>query len=128
MKKKAVFLTFFLLWKPLIPLFQYAIRYDFIIKVLCENREKPEMQCYGTCYLKSELAKVSQDSSSIVYKDLKTGTILIYLMIDVLNLSLLQQEKNIVITLYNNLYSYLKIFSVFHPPSSSSSSCCRYFL
>jgi len=39
------------------PVVDYAINYDYIVNVLCENKGKPEMQCNGKCYLTKELAE-----------------------------------------------------------------------
>jgi len=119
MKKMALFLAFFLVLKPIIPVLQYAIGYDYIVKVLCENREKPEMQCHGTCYLKSELARASkEESSSTEKKNSETSsTTLFYLVIESLCLLSLHDIKNKINTFYSNLYTYLNTFLVFHPPT-----------
>lgn len=47
----------FLLTKPLWPVVDYVLNYDYIVNVLCENTDKPEMECDGKCYLSKELAK-----------------------------------------------------------------------
>lgn len=46
-----------MLTKPLWPVVDYIVNYDFIVNVLCENIDKPEMQCNGKCHLTKELAK-----------------------------------------------------------------------
>jgi hypothetical protein len=33
----------------------YAVEYEYYVKVLCENRDKPELRCNGTCHLSKEL-------------------------------------------------------------------------
>lgn len=43
--------------KPLWPVVEYVANYDYIVNVLCENKDKPEMQCNGKCHLTKELAK-----------------------------------------------------------------------
>lgn len=37
--------------------FNYRLNQDFIAQNLCENREKPQMECNGQCHLKKELDK-----------------------------------------------------------------------
>lgn len=41
----------------------YAIRYDYISKELCENKSKPELLCNGKCYLTKEIAKNTDNTS-----------------------------------------------------------------
>ncbi|MCO5725025.1 hypothetical protein [Robiginitalea marina] len=43
--------------RPLWPLAEYVMNYEYIATVLCENREVPEMQCNGKCYLSKMLAR-----------------------------------------------------------------------
>jgi hypothetical protein len=38
----------------------YAINYDYISKVLCINKDKPELKCNGKCHLMKELAKLQK--------------------------------------------------------------------
>ncbi|QQX78265.1 MULTISPECIES: hypothetical protein [Aequorivita] len=45
------------LTKPLWPVVEYVVNYDYIVNVLCENKDKPEMKCNGKCHLSKELAK-----------------------------------------------------------------------
>lgn len=40
----------------------YAIRYDYYVNVLCENKDNSEMKCNGTCQL-SEVNSDSNDNS-----------------------------------------------------------------
>lgn len=43
--------------RPLWPLAEYIINYEYISTVLCENREETEMKCNGKCYLSKMLAR-----------------------------------------------------------------------
>lgn len=38
----------------------YELNKDYISKVLCINRDKPEMHCNGQCYLKKKLQENQQ--------------------------------------------------------------------
>jgi len=53
----ALFITSIVLFKPLWPIVNYVINYDYIATVLCENKDKMELQCNGQCYLMKQLAK-----------------------------------------------------------------------
>ena len=58
-------MALFLFVKPIIPVFEYIVNYDFIVKKLCENKEKPELACNGKCHLAKELAKASESEKPI---------------------------------------------------------------
>jgi hypothetical protein len=45
-----------MIFRPTLPFFEYALRYDYIIEKLCENRDKPQLQCDGKCHLTKQLA------------------------------------------------------------------------
>ena len=64
MKKEFVALFFYVLYgvammRPLLPILEYYANQDYIVAVLCENRNKPAMACNGKCYLAKELATFS---------------------------------------------------------------------
>lgn len=50
--------------KPLFPLVDYALNKEYIAKNLCENRNKPKMNCNGKCHLMKQLKKASSDVPS----------------------------------------------------------------
>ncbi|MFI8377904.1 hypothetical protein [Leeuwenhoekiella sp. NPDC079379] len=50
--------------RPAFPFMEYIIDYDYISTVLCENKEIPEMNCNGKCYLMNALAEASEKESS----------------------------------------------------------------
>ncbi|WP_292008401.1 hypothetical protein [Chryseobacterium sp.] len=58
------FLTLFLSLRPLIPLLDYALNYDYISKVLCVNAQKADLKCNGKCYLAKEMAKTANEENS----------------------------------------------------------------
>ena len=60
MKKTLLIIVFSILIKPITPVIEYIINYDYISKVLCENKDKPSLKCCGKCHLKKELAKASE--------------------------------------------------------------------
>jgi len=50
-----------MLVKPFWPIVEYITNYDYIVEVLCENRDRPELQCDGKCYLAKLLAEEQRD-------------------------------------------------------------------
>lgn len=110
---------FFLAFKPLVPVVEYVLNYDQIVREFCINREKQEMMCNGKCYLFDELAKTSDADSShgISSKTLKIQEI--YLFAESLNLNLIKfenSEKTSIINYFENTYDFKFLESVFHPP------------
>jgi hypothetical protein len=47
--------------KPVMPLIEYYANYDYIATVLCENKDKPYLECNGKCYLQD---RIEQNSDS----------------------------------------------------------------
>jgi len=62
MKHLILFVAIIMLIKPLWPLAEYAVNYDYIVENLCENRATPSLHCDGKCYLAKQLAKESEGS------------------------------------------------------------------
>ncbi|AKA35452.1 hypothetical protein [Flagellimonas lutaonensis] len=52
--------TSIMLLKPLWPIAEYIANYDYIANTLCENKDRPQLQCNGKCYLSKQLAKEAE--------------------------------------------------------------------
>ncbi len=120
MKKSLIIVTLFILFKPLSPIVEYIVNYDYISKVLCVNKETPIMGCNGKCYLMSELAKQSEDEKPISDKKIVVKEIETLFFQDIKSIDLPKVPVSQCIILnanYSNLYTYLDSSSVFHPPS-----------
>jgi len=107
--------------KPIIPVVEYVVNYDYIVKELCVNKAKPEMKCNGKCHLMKELAKASdtdnpasQDKkgshheSEILFLEKETSVVVFNFN------SPIHKEIN---ANYSNLYSHQISIAVFHPPT-----------
>jgi len=72
-----LFVGFIMLVKPFWPVAEYIVNYDYIKNVLCENLDKPMLNCDGKCYLAKQLAKESQQDQENPFgeKNTKTETI-----------------------------------------------------
>ena len=69
MKKRALAFFFYLLYliamiRPIMPVLEYYGNYEYIVNVLCENREVPELACQGKCHLKKQIEKYAQQTNS----------------------------------------------------------------
>tara|TARA_B100000929_G_scaffold276012_1_gene250364 strand:+ start:1041 stop:1409 length:369 start_codon:yes stop_codon:yes gene_type:complete len=49
--------TALMVFRPVAPLLDYMVNYDYIADELCVNRDRPELNCNGRCYLMNALAE-----------------------------------------------------------------------
>lgn len=120
MKTYLVLLSLLLLAKPVLPLVEYAVNYEYISKVLCINKEKPAMHCNGKCHLMKELAKASENEKPLSDKKVtahESETLFFQEIKDCFTAVLftVTQPKNN--SHYHNLYAYLNSTAAFHPPT-----------
>lgn len=121
MKNTLFLLTLFMLLKPVLPVIDYVVNYDYISTVLCVNKAKPKLECNGKCHLVKELAK-SSESESPISSDKRMASqqfeVLFLEEIKAFKITLIYLlETQKTIDDYSNLYSRLNSFSVFHPPT-----------
>lgn len=45
--------------RPVMPIIEYYANYDYIATELCENKDKPYLECNGKCYLEKQLKEVN---------------------------------------------------------------------
>ncbi|HEY9184922.1 MAG TPA: hypothetical protein VIM94_06340 [Salegentibacter sp.] len=57
-------LALFILVRPFSPYAEYILNYDYISEVLCLNKDKPELDCDGKCYLMQSLAEASAEDGN----------------------------------------------------------------
>jgi len=109
-----------MLLKPVIPVIDYVVNYDYISKVLCVNKAKPKMHCNGKCHLMKQLAKTSESEAPISSdKKIVSQQFEILFLEEIISFKITPiyffeiQKTN---SAYSNLYFRLNTASVFHPP------------
>ncbi len=121
MKKAIVIIALALFLKPIFPVVEYVVNYDYITKTLCVNKAKPKMQCNGKCHLMKELAKaaesekpISSDKKQLVQESevLFLETIPSFVCADFFTNPNQKTNAN-----YSNLYSFLNSCVVEQPPT-----------
>lgn len=121
-KKIVVILAMFILVKPVIPVLEYIVNYDYINKELCINKDKPALKCNGKCHLMKQLAKVSDDEKPIS-NDKKDNSkqeveILFYQEVSrIIFFSDFCFINKFTNSFYLNLYRLDATDSIFHPPT-----------
>lgn len=111
-----------MLVKPAIPFLEYIVNYDYIVKELCENKEKPALKCNGKCHLMKQLAKsAEEDKNTSSDKKLNVKQeieVLFYqdFVAHSFKIPFVFTDKK-VNSVYQNLYSLTAIQLTFHPPT-----------
>ena len=110
-----------MLIKPVLPVLEYVVNYEYISKVLCINKDKPKMHCNGKCHLMKELAKAA-DAEKPLSSDKKGASQILDVLIfeeiksfEVAPICFGTKEKTN--SYYSNLYFLMNSVSVFHPPA-----------
>jgi len=110
-----------MLVKPIFPVIDYVVNYDYIAKVLCENKAKPELKCNGKCQLMKELAKAAEEEKPISPTKKNQTQETEILFFEEIKVLVAEQtnifSETIVNSYYSNLYSHLKGDNFFHPPT-----------
>lgn len=98
----------------------YNINKDYVAATLCENKDKPELDCEGQCFLDKKLSQIDNEQegeNNLPSKEFKnklppfiiTTTSIIY--------TTLHSVEDKEASLYQNLYKFHLISSIFHPPN-----------
>ncbi len=107
--------------KPILPVLEYVINYDYISKVLCENKDKPKMHCNGKCHLIKELANATEQEKPILPNkkiSIQEHEVLFFQEIKTVAIKhVCLLNKTAIIDNYTNLYFHLNSCSAFHPPT-----------
>ena len=121
-KNIVVVIALVFLLKPILPVLEYAINYDYISKTLCINKAKPKMHCNGKCHLMKELAKASE-SEKPISSDRKssvknlTEELFFQSIQSLIKAPKYFQFQKAIPNNYSNLYFFKIGCSIFHPPT-----------
>lgn len=110
-----------MLTKPMWPVVDYVVNYEYIVNVLCENKDKPEMQCNGKCHLSKELAKEAgaDEKNPFNSKTSKTEIPQIIISENIIEYSFASESELVSIKNIGykpNLNSSLFTSKILHPP------------
>ena len=123
MKKALFILTLIMFLKPILPVLEYIVNYDYISKVLCINKDKPTLHCNGKCHLMKELAKASENEKPISDKKIAAQEFEVLFIEKIESFvvrPLFYRNTTKIIDNYSNFYSHLNSCTVFHPPTCIS--------
>lgn len=116
----SILFTCYMVFRPLIPLVEYAVNYNHIVNTLCVNKSKPELHCNGKCYLSKELAKTSDNTESTPFNKVKNSgqkILDIYILPDITEISITERIPFLKFNFnYITDYSFLFLKHIFRPP------------
>ena len=111
-----LFIIFSIIFRPILPLVDYALNYKNIVAEKCENKTKPQLSCNGKCYLVKELSKTqSQTSKEII----KSNSIDVFIAKEIWSFTKVLQLDFAELTIRtkkDKLYNSDYISTIFHPP------------
>ncbi len=114
----SIFIIFMIAVRPVLPLVNYAVNYDYIAKNLCENRAVPQSTCKGKCYLEKELSKTEKQSGNIqVLKISVPDHFLAHDILSVVNLGFCADRHHQNFP-YSDSYAREHSSGIFRPPLS----------
>nr|WP_246223785.1 hypothetical protein [Fulvivirga kasyanovii] len=96
----------------------YEVNKDFIAKVLCINRDKPELKCNGKCYLAKKLKKAKKQQEDQNAELQQVSFTLAVTALTTFAFSSFIEEPLKHYGEVNNLYHFHFFASIFHPPIS----------
>lgn len=112
-----MFLYLIAMLRPVAPFVEYAVNYDYISKVLCVNKDNPELGCNGKCHLMKQLKKQQNDDFKSLRVSLEEYPIGFVELVAVSS-KVITSVKTIHQFFYQENYSYLREDSMFRPPST----------
>ena len=116
----SILIIFTIALRPVLPIIDYVVNYNYIIENLCENKAKPELMCNGKCYLAKELVKTTdntpkQENSKITISGFTDSFIvgIIFICFNYCDDIIKNSKQNSYLTLF---YHFSLDLSIFHPP------------
>ncbi|KPE50307.1 hypothetical protein AOB46_14805 [Chryseobacterium indologenes] len=113
----SIFIIFAIAVRPVLPLINYAVNYDYIVKNLCENKSIPQSTCKGKCYVEKELAKTEKQSNNS--QTVKIAGLDVFISNDIISFS--SQQEGLIspgkeISVSHSFYTSEYFSRIFHPP------------
>ncbi len=93
----------------------YSLNIEYIITELCENKDKPELNCKGKCYLKKKMGEAdkAEKQAAEIFKQIEFLAFIPH--------SNLKPDTEYILVInsipeFQNLYSHTPNIKIFHPP------------
>lgn len=96
----------------------YELHMAEITEAFCENTDKPELNCKGTCHLKKQIIQTDQSNSTESPIAVYINEIQLFPNSSESGLNKPVDDSFSHQTFFGETYSYLQSISVFHPPKA----------
>ncbi len=123
MKKQLLTYFFFTVYllamlKPMLPIIDYYVNYSYIAAQLCENKDKPILDCNGKCYVAKEIEKNSKSNNQdTIVPEFKID---LYLpnatALNLVEVIFIPITKKVTPSTKETIWQETFLFSIFHPP------------
>ncbi|MBL6446716.1 hypothetical protein JMN32_10360 [Fulvivirga sp. 29W222] len=94
----------------------YQVNKDFIAKVFCINKDKPELKCNGKCYLAKKLKKAKKQQEDQTAELRQVSLALAVTALATFTFNTFAEEPLQHFGEVNNLYNFHFLSEIFHPP------------
>ncbi len=98
------------------PALNYLFCKDYIAENLCINKDTPESNCQGKCYLIKETGKVAKEESGQSKNTLQVKAEEIPAEVVLFQPLFIAANTNPEYSYYSNLYSFQFLSTLLHPP------------
>lgn len=98
----------------------YNANIDYVAQELCENKDKPKLQCNGKCYLKKQLDKVDnqqKQEQQTPIKKIKSELPEYIASTQQLTFCGVYEKCEADYIIYRNHYQFQIAKDIFHPPA-----------
>lgn len=114
----SIFIIFTLALRPVLPLINYAVNYEYIVDNLCENRNIPQSTCKGKCYLEKEISKTEKQANN--GQHIKLAGLDVFLSHEILSFSVTRSDREDQKIRCGTADFYISEYHsrIFHPPLS----------
>ncbi len=109
------------LLKPVVPVLDYVVNYDYIRTELCVNKAKPQLHCNGKCFLMKQMAAAAESekpaSSDKKHAAVMETSDLFFAEITAHGFFFFDGHGNASeLPAYQNLYAHLNKIQLLRPP------------
>lgn len=103
--------------RPLLPVIDYLVNYEKIVAELCVNRDRPELNCNGVCYLHNEVSKtVENEQKEKIPTSVKSIDFFVYQSTLQIKEPLLEHSTKIKYQLKKEDLPQFQLSELLHPP------------
>lgn len=94
----------------------YLLKYNYYKNVLCENKDKPELKCNGTCHLAKELKATKAPAEAPVVPSILEVKQVLFLDFKVVSECIVESETNTTSIFDDALPQFLFSDELLDPP------------